>query len=344
MLEKITSVSPNLFDSRPAAEHFVCSICLDIPTPELAVEHSSCGKIFCTKCSANWLSSHHTCPNCNATNYSTTLRPIKSECKLLYSLIGSLIITCPYKGETSTCNWKGEFGNLESHSNNCTDAKVTCKLGCGKTIIRKNLQAHETLECSFRLEQCKFCGNTYKKPELEAHIIECPSNPNRNVQCKYNNVGCKFKGQSKEYQQHLLECSDGHFALLENRIALLEKQLTETKSKNMQFFFKHCENNHELVPKIPHLMGVVCNVCGKAPVPNSEVDWECRGCDWDCCNGCYNMKEKASPCPRINTHILMYSNRISPHDECHQCHSKIANCKMWCAYCSISKCIDCYNK
>ena len=85
---------------------------------------------------------------------------------LFFSVIEELDCNCKHKD--SGCNWEGEYGKIAYHLSACQFEAITCN-DCGKQLLRKRLNQHNTSECTHRLVKCVHCEIDVKFHFFTAH-------------------------------------------------------------------------------------------------------------------------------------------------------------------------------
>ena len=90
----------------------------------------------------------------------------------------SLKVRCPHKEDG--CEWEGEFGSLEEHTNRseggkCRYVEVNCPYSCGERFQRRSLEEHKSQHCPLRPSTCQYCNHkaTYQEVITEhwpAHV------------------------------------------------------------------------------------------------------------------------------------------------------------------------------
>jgi len=136
------------------------------------------------------------------------LRIIKDANKGLYRAMSKLEIMC----RTEKVR-KGNIGSLEEHLGKCDFYPIKCRIGCGKIVIRKDLDLHEKNECEHRQVSCKFCYKTIKICELKVHVDSCEKNPNRFRKCKFFLIGCTYENRGEAIKRHENEANKEHLEL-----------------------------------------------------------------------------------------------------------------------------------
>ena len=89
---------------------------------------------------------------------------------------------------------------------------MKCRMGCGATVVARNLVTHQQNGCQCRDVVCELCGASFVAKDAEQHKRRyCPM---RQVQCR---LGCNVKFPAQDTQAHelqscsmrLVECSKG---------------------------------------------------------------------------------------------------------------------------------------
>lgn len=146
-ITKYSSLSPDLF-SLSYISDYKCFLCGLIPSLETAKEIICCGILFCNECLKKYLSDKKECPICKSNEIK--FRKIKKDNKVFYKILKNLEIKCPYK-----CEWKGSFGDLDHHLNECNNGFRYCKykeIGCEFLDENKKVIEHEKKSDKLHLE------------------------------------------------------------------------------------------------------------------------------------------------------------------------------------------------
>ena len=144
-------------------DHITCNVCLEVledPVQCVKNEHH-----FCKKCITKHLGLSKTCPVCQDTLTSETLRPTSRIVANLLKQFQSP--KCRYASRGCTSAVRHE--SLLSHHNECGFAPVQClHEGCEATINRQDADSHQQ-KCEFRLIACDDCHEFMKQHEYEKH-------------------------------------------------------------------------------------------------------------------------------------------------------------------------------
>lgn len=155
-----------------------------MPSPDNAVCHQKCGRIFCQGCLEMSLSKNKLCPYCRE---EILQMPglVKNESHFIYSYMAEMIVRCPIL----ECGWKGERVELEKHKENCVYRIVDCTFGCGRKMRVSEFYKHSR-ECELARRYCKKCDKTYTFVEFMGH--KCNERKNVKMCCPFKFIGCKW--------------------------------------------------------------------------------------------------------------------------------------------------------
>ena len=183
VINKDTSLDSDLFFLDNIID-YRCIICEYVPSPENAYDIKCCGILICEDCLRVWISLKQICPLCKKTLKFEPkyVRNIKENNKIFYNSMRKFIIKCPYK-----CEWVGEWGELESHLNECKNSFRACKykyLGCEFVDENNKVLEHENENNKTHLELAMKYIKDYSKQKL--NIIE-DNNIDNNINNNSNN-------------------------------------------------------------------------------------------------------------------------------------------------------------
>nr|XP_056716122.1 TNF receptor-associated factor 1 [Euleptes europaea] len=111
--------------------------------------------------------------------------------------ISELSVRCAIPG----CAWTGIMKALEGHQSTCEDALIPCHAGCGQALMRKKLAEHLQHEC----------------------ILSAVSTDKDS--CRFSRIGCSFKGNGQERQEHEKSSMGTHLVLLLHQAKQLKGNL-----------------------------------------------------------------------------------------------------------------------
>ena len=73
----------------------------------------------------------------------------------------------------TSCGWTGSYGDfIGSHLLHCQFVEETCPLGCGKTLLKCEMQTHLDVGCPNNFDRCEICGGDYPKGGKRQHDLE----------------------------------------------------------------------------------------------------------------------------------------------------------------------------
>ncbi|XP_071477780.1 uncharacterized protein [Diadema antillarum] len=190
----------------PPDEDLVCCICqcvLDNPL------ESPCRHVFCKVCIETWLTNRNNCPNCRKRLRVSKLKPVLP---IVRNMINRLLIKCENREHGCLNGIKLEM--YDKHQQNCDYAPIKClNTGCGETVLRMNMLAHEQ-NCKFRLIMCKKgCG------------LPIPMEQSKKHNC-LEELKHSMAAMEEQYQQRLRDLENKFNAkiqVLEDRIKAMEE-------------------------------------------------------------------------------------------------------------------------
>ena len=144
-------------------DHITCSVCLEVlqdPVQCVKNEHH-----FCKKCITMHLERSKTCPVCQDTLTSETLRPSSRIVANLLQQVQSPKCRYTSRGCTADVTHKSLF----SHQEECGFAPVQCShKGCNATVSRQDVDSH-VQKCEFRSLTCDDCHEVMRQREYRKH-------------------------------------------------------------------------------------------------------------------------------------------------------------------------------
>eukprot|EP00933_Yihiella_yeosuensis_P019930 TRINITY_DN16072_c0_g1_i1.p1 TRINITY_DN16072_c0_g1~~TRINITY_DN16072_c0_g1_i1.p1 ORF type:complete len:404 (-),score=60.37 TRINITY_DN16072_c0_g1_i1:171-1325(-) len=190
------------------AQEFQCSVCMCIVNEP---SQTVCDHVFCAECVAPSLA----CPICRTTLGDGDKKPLRECNKPMLRMLNALKVWCPYHQQSKVsnvessatspaqdeqsgeepaakrarmieqggkCDWTGSYIDLlAKHIAECPFHLVPCPRGCGKMLVRRDLEHHEP-ECSKNFEECPICRSVIKvglmgqhrkeKAELHVQLLE----------------------------------------------------------------------------------------------------------------------------------------------------------------------------
>lgn len=200
------------------ATDYLCVICQQVCSPEDALEHVDCSRIFCSACIREWCKIKAKCPHCNGPtpSFDGSYRKIKNDNKFIYRKMLSLKLHCDhYNSGEENCTAVVEWGDLESHlAHKCELAPKKCKWGCGYACTAKHLEKHES-NCVLKRLQCNYCDAELLNCSLEDHLAtECTLCPDTVVSCPFARYGCTEKVKRTDIEAHVQSFMADHMCKL----------------------------------------------------------------------------------------------------------------------------------
>jgi len=229
----------------PLPDEYVCYVCfLAFKDPV----QLPCGHQFCRSC---WeycnRSKSRLCMECPIDRQVIPDGEAHTD-KALELKVLSLNVKC-----RNFCDWTGELRFLQEHIKNCPLDFVECtNAGCRTPVRRKNLGKHMSQECQHRLLSCVFCTESYVYKEKEKHLaictslhVECVNGcptkyikrdqmalhqqycPMATLPCRYEDVGCLFKGTKQMRDVHEVTSVQDHLSLAMEQLKI-QSEKTES--------------------------------------------------------------------------------------------------------------------
>ena len=174
--------------------------------------------------------------------------------------VRQLKVRCSNK--SSGCEWVGELGDLDNHlklgsvEGQCHFVDVQCPLGCGQSLMRRNLNNHQSNECPKRPFTCEYCEyeSTHEKvvsdhwPKCQRFPKVCPNNCSTNkiecrflqrhlqekctlerIPCEFSFAGCPVKVERESMEYHMDDSKDEHLKMTASECKNLRAELAFLK-------------------------------------------------------------------------------------------------------------------
>ena len=150
--------------------------------------------------------------------------------------------TCERRsGKCEHC--KKQYPDFSEHSNKCRSFPVACPSGCGVSVPRKDLTAHQSQKCENRAVACSFhiagCEDTPKLKDLEEHKKENKMEHLLLVQSHLAQNARRIQGKDASRFIELLADCLRHIAEASGdtgTIASVEQKLGEMESKHRELW------------------------------------------------------------------------------------------------------------
>ena len=243
--------------TEPVPEELICPVCHEVLYQP---QQTPCGHLFCKKCldNARWSGARYSwrrpevssasCPTCR-----TDCDDGGFQDKHIERKVNNLQITCYYR----SCEWKGSLCRLDDHKEGrgcegCQYEPVSCTLGCGEEVIRKDLEDHKQNNCLLRKVDCKYCQWHGIVKKIETHYtnclnypLNCPNNcgeidlhvqnmedhlrecPEQKTKCPYSTSGCTAMVKRKNLEDHKESSKDQHLELTMTRVGQLSQAVVK---------------------------------------------------------------------------------------------------------------------
>ena len=239
-------------------DDFMCMICSKV----LIEPHVTdcCGQHFCQSCLDEWFRKQgkKICPHCRSERFSHILYlPLKRK-------IQALKVYCP--NQKYGCGSTISINEVKGHVEKCSFVNVACELGCGRSMLKKDLKQHLMNECPKRKVKCQHCfkedsydfivgqhtdscneypvycprgcvKTTIKRKDLPMHAKVCLW---EYVQCAFHDVGCKAQPIRKNLQQHLQQNQQDHLSQL-----MVEFSKLKSDHKRLSDEHKQVKSDHK---------------------------------------------------------------------------------------------------
>jgi len=140
------------------------------------------------------------CPLCNDPNFTVT------DDKFFKRKANELKVRCPHK--RNGCEWVGELGNSDQHSNSCPKHPWQCKHCDFKGTYDVGTTDHLS-NCAKYPEPCpNQCEiGTVPRFNMEEHLTQCPL---QLVECEFAQAGCQVRVPRQDLAHHMEEWGQRH--------------------------------------------------------------------------------------------------------------------------------------
>ncbi|XP_015283800.1 PREDICTED: TNF receptor-associated factor 1-like, partial [Gekko japonicus] len=219
-----TSANVSSFpDDNEVPSGYPLSLCEDGPEPKYLCSHCKsvlrralqtvCGHRYCKACLA-WIVRNHKNPVCQSCKEE---EPDNVDEETLLSIekafsdaainkeISELSVHCVVAG----CTWTGVMKAVEGHQSTCEYARIPCHTGCGQEVMRKELAEHLQHECV----SATLHSSCHQKVSDPKHQTLSAASTDED-DCRFSRIGCPFRGNRKERQEHEKSAAGMHLALL----------------------------------------------------------------------------------------------------------------------------------
>lgn len=221
---------------------FQCPVCLDICTDPVSdiCQHFLCNGCFCLLKKTH---PHPSCPICRC-QLSKVQTLSSQKTGALWRIYQSTKVKCP-KHEKDGCPWVGEISSIAAHQKLCAFEPILCPQQCKQYVLPADLEPHQMIHCTNRMEVCSQCCKLFRLSELEKHKKICPmlvltckerfvndgcsetftleklvehrsKCAEKNFPCTYHHLGCRFFGKKDAITKHELEKKEEHLLVSEN--------------------------------------------------------------------------------------------------------------------------------
>ena len=166
------------------------------------------------------------CPLCKSENLATQVD------KYFKRKVKQLKVRCPHK--KSGCDWMGELGDMNLHSNSCPKRPWKCQHCNFVTTYKVGMNDH-TPNCTKYPTHCpNRCEiGTVPHCDVEKHLLVCPL---QLVECEFAQSGCDVKVPRGDLAKHMTENAQHHLmstTLLNLRLTRELRQKTEEKDQQI---------------------------------------------------------------------------------------------------------------
>ena len=200
-------------------QDFYCPVSLEI----LLEPHQTfcCGQHISQEAANRLTREGKPCPMCKSKDLVTQV-----DKSFKRNTINKLKVHCPHK--KSGCDWMGELGNLNLHSNSCSKRPWKCQHCNFATTYKVGTNDH-TPNCTKYPEPCPNRCEVVTVPrcDVEKHLLVCPL---QLVDCEFAQSGCDVKVPRGDLAKHMTENAQHHLM----STTLLNLRLTRELHQKME--------------------------------------------------------------------------------------------------------------
>jgi len=200
----------------PPQEYF-CPVTLELLRDPKQTE--CCGHHLSAEVVSRLQREGKSCPLCKDPNFTVT------NDKYFKRKVNELRVRCPHK--RNGCEWVGELGNLDLHSNSCPKRPWQCKYCDFKGTYDVGTTDHLP-NCTRYPEPCpNQCEiGTVPRCDMEKHLTQCPL---QLVECEFAQAGCQVRVPRRDLARHMEEWGQHHLLSM----SLLNFSLTRELHQKM---------------------------------------------------------------------------------------------------------------
>jgi len=249
-----------------------CPLCLEVfKNPIL---QAVCGHRFCRECldGVAMRTSTLRSTKCPVDGSIIDITKIFAD-RAFEKQLASVNIICCYS--CNGCQWNGNIQSLKEHRSSCECIDNICPKGCGIKIIKKDLELHIAIctgspgsmdrgmdsEDDFSDEEI---GLPQSRPGPEGESSKVVKNDRTDStesgsigtsindslkQCKFNKLGCNFKGNRFEIDLHMDIASERHLDILCKSIQDIKSEYIKKENKIIAKHDKQIKTLQEYITK-----------------------------------------------------------------------------------------------
>lgn len=189
-------------NDKQRAYEYKCVVCCRIP---LDIYFTNCGHLFCLSCLEN-MPPNSICPSldetCGVIDMSVKIRDARSN----RVVNKDTLLYCTFRD--NGCGETKSVEDLADHVAHCNFQKQC--MHCNEYMRFDQLDQHVLTTCVAITLDCENgCGNTISRRDMVEHYQNC----SKEVDCRFQSVGCNAKLPRKEMAQHERDEITAHFLL-----------------------------------------------------------------------------------------------------------------------------------